>query len=134
MTVRAKNRVFVTGIAVAVTALLVTVLPMIAFSESDAVRGIDIVVRDMAFYVNDGTEPNPVIAVRAGERVRVRVRNEDAGMRHDFTIKSWTVATKLLDDRGEEDVVEFAVPNERGTHTYTCTPHRKMMTGTIRVE
>jgi plastocyanin len=84
--------------------------------------------------VNDGQTPNPEITFRAGERVRVRVRNEDAGMRHDFTIKAWTVSTKTLADRGEEDVVEFRVPESAATGSYTCTPHPKMMTGTIRVE
>ena len=135
MTIRARNRVFVAGMTVAIAAIAMSLLPMIASSSgADDVRRIDIVVRDMAFYVDNGTEANPVIALRAGERVRLRVRNEDAGMRHDFTIKGWTVATKMLDDRGEEDVIEFRVPAERGAQTYACTPHAQMMTGSIRVE
>ena len=134
MTVRAKNRVFVAGIAVAIVAFVMTLLPMVASSGSNDVRSIDIVVRDMAFYVGNSTEPNPAITLKAGEKVRLRVRNEDAGMRHDFTIKGWTVGTKMLDNPGEQDVIEFRVPDERGTRTYTCTPHPKMMTGTILVE
>ena len=94
----------------------------------------NVVVRDMAFYVDNGSDPNPAIMVHAGEQVRIRLRNQDPGMRHDFTIKAWTVASKMLEDRGEEDVIEFRVPNERGTQTYTCTPHPRMMSGTIRVE
>ena len=133
MTIRAKNRMFVTGIAVAVVALLTTLLPMLAASADD-VRDIRVVVRDMAFYVDEAPEPNPAITLKPGEKVRIHVRNEDAGMRHDFSIRSWTVGTKMLEDRGENDVVEFRVPAERGSHTYQCTPHAKMMSGTIRVE
>jgi plastocyanin len=133
MTARAKNGMFVTGVTIAVVAVAAMLLPMVASSNED-VRTIEIVARDMAFYVDDGQSPNPAITLRAGERVRIHLRNQDAGMRHDFVIKAWTVSTKLLEDRGEEDVVEFRVPEERGTHQYTCTPHTKMMSGTIRVE
>jgi plastocyanin len=134
MKVGRKDRIVVGGIALAVLALAATGLPMVASSSDAGPREIGIVVRDMAFYVDNGGEPNPVIALRPGEHVRLRLRNEDAGMRHDFTIKAWTVATRTLDDRGEEDIVEFTVPETRGTQTYQCTPHAKMMTGTVRVE
>ena len=134
MTVRARNRVFVAGMVVAIAAGAISLLPMIASTGAEDVRTIDVVVHDMSFHVDGRGEANPEITFKAGERVRLRVRNEDAGMRHDFTIKAWNVATKMLEDRGEEDVVEFRVPAERGTRTYTCTPHPKMMTGSIRVE
>lgn len=134
MTIRRRRRVFGAVAAVAVAAFAAAVLPMLASSSRDEVHEVNVVVRDMAFYVDGSTAANPVITVRGGERVRLRVRNEDAGMRHDFTIKAWTVSTKMLDQRGEEDVVEFRVPESRGSHTYQCTPHPKMMTGTIRVD
>ena len=134
MTIRAKNRIFAGLTAVAVVAFAVTVLPMIAASNSGAVRDINIVVRNMAFYVENSPEPNPLITLRAGERVRMRVRSEDAGMRHDFTIKPWSVSTKMLEGRGGEDVVEFRVPDAPGSQTYQCTPHPTLMTGTVRIE
>lgn len=133
MTVRRKYGVFVTAIGGAIIALVLTMWTPNASSEV-SIRTIDVVARDMAFYVNGSPEPNPEITVRAGEHVRIRVTNEDAGMRHDFTIKAWTIATKMLAERGQEDVVDLHVPAERGTQTYQCTPHPKMMTGTIRVE
>jgi plastocyanin len=131
---RARKGVLVTAMAAAIAAVAMALLPMLASSSASNVRTIDIVVRDMAFYVGDDRTPNPEIVLNAGERIRFRVRNEDAGMRHDFTIKAWTVATKMLEDRGEEDAIEFRVPDTPGTGTYTCTPHPRMMTGTIRVE
>ncbi len=134
MTVRAKNRAMVAGIVIGIAALAVSLLPMLASSDPDSTREIRIVVRDMAFYVDGGPEANPPITLRAGERVRVRLRNEDAGLRHDFVIKAWTVGTKMLEDRGDEDTVVFRVPDERGSQSYQCTPHTRMMSGTIRVE
>lgn len=134
MTIKAKNRSMVAGSIIIAVAIAATLLPMIASSGADAPREIDIVVRDMAFYVDGGREPNPVIAMRAGEQVTIRLRNEDAGMRHDFAIAAWTVSTKMLEDRGEEDTITFRAPLERGAAAYLCTPHSRMMSGTIRVE
>jgi len=134
MTIRAKNRTMIAGILIGIVALAVTLLPIIASPSNDAVRDIHVVVRDMTFYVEGSREPNPAITVRAGEQVRIRVRNEDPGMRHDFSIQSWAVGTKILDDRGEEAEILIRVPATPGTATYRCTPHAKMMSGTIRAE
>jgi len=134
MTVRARNRALVAGSIIAFAVLAATLLPMIASSVVEPPRDITIVVRDMAFYVDGGTEPNPAITVRPGEQVRVHLRNEDPGMRHDFAVTAWSVATKMLEDRGAEDTIVFRAPLERGSTTYLCTPHPKMMNGTIRIE
>lgn len=137
MTVRARNRIAIVGILIGIAALAATLLPMIAFSRSpdaDPVRDVRLVVRDMSFYLDGQSEPNPTLTVRAGEQVRLRVRNEQPGMRHDFAVQAWQVATRTLEDRGEEDTITFRVPVERGDHTYLCTPHATMMRGTIRVE
>jgi plastocyanin len=72
--------------------------------------------------------------VKSGEQIKLRLRNDEPGMRHDFTVKAWEVATRLLEDRGEEDTISFRVPETRGSTTYICTPHAKMMSGTLRVE
>jgi plastocyanin len=133
MTIEARNRSLVTAIVIAIAALA-ALLPMLASSGAEAPRDVRIVVRDMAFYVDGNPEPNPAITLRAGEQVRLHLRNEDAGMRHDFAIKAWTVTTKMLEDRGEEDTIVFRAPDTRGTTSYLCTPHAKMMSGTIRIE
>lgn len=134
MTIQAKNRTFVGGIIIAVAALVATLLPMVASSGREGVREIRVVTRDMSFYVDGEAEPNPVITFRAGERVKLVLRNEDPGMSHDFAVKAWSVGTKLLEDRGEQDTITFTVPDARGTTTYHCTPHAKMMSGTLRIE
>ena len=109
-------------------------LGMHASSTSAGVREVRLVVRDMTFYVEGQNDPNPVLSFRPGEQVRLVLRNEDAGMRHDFVVEAWQVATRVLEDRGEQDTIAFTVPGEPGTHTYHCTPHAKMMSGRITVQ
>lgn len=137
MSARSRNRMFIAAGIIAVAAMLATLLPMRASSVSSNPAGprvVKLVVRDMAFYVDGSLEPNPTLTLRAGEQVELHIRNDEPGMRHDFVIKAWDVATRLLEDRGEEDTITFRVPDTRGTTTYVCTPHAKMMSGTLRVE
>ena len=134
MTIRAKNRAVAGGIIIAVVALAATLLPMLASSGRDEVRELRVVARDMSFYVDGLSEPNPAITLKAGQRVKLVLRNEDPGMSHDFAVKAWSVGTRLLEDRGEEDTITFTVPGTPGTATYHCTPHSKMMSGTLRIE
>jgi plastocyanin len=114
-------------------------LPIVAASRPAAdgdpdPREIRIVAREMAFFIDGGGAANPTVRVRAGERVRIVLRNEDAGMTHDFAIGAWKVGTKALTAKGEETAVEFRVPESRGTTPYQCTPHAQMMRGSIQVE
>lgn len=133
MTVRARNRAILTGIVITAVAILVSLLPMIASSDLDKVRDVRLVVRDMTFYLEGSSEPNPTLQFRAGERVRILLKNEDAGIDHDFAVEAWQKKTKLLEGRGEDSLV-ITVPDKKGTEAYTCTPHADMMRGTIRVE
>ena len=97
-------------------------------------RELHIVARDMAFYVEGQDQPNPTLRFRAGEEVRLVFRNEDAGMDHDFAIRTWGVGTKLLEGP-DQDVVTFRVPPDgEGSGSYACTPHSQMMRGAIAVE
>jgi plastocyanin len=55
-------------------------------------------------------------------------------MDHDFSVPDWAVRTRLIEDVGE-DVVTFTVPDgRRAPATYACTPHSKMMRGTVEVD
>jgi len=134
MTIRARNRTIAGGVIIGVIALAVSLLPMLASPAENPVREVRLVVRGMTFYVDGQTDPNPAITLRAGEHVRITVRNEDAGMHHDFAIKAWSIATRMLDDRGQTTAVTFRVPDEKGTQTYFCTPHSATMQGTLRIE
>jgi plastocyanin len=97
-------------------------------------REIRIVVKDMAFYVDGDATANPVLRFRAGEEIRLVLRNEDGGMTHDFSVQGWKLATKVLREKGDEDSIRFTVPKQRGTIPYQCTPHSEMMKGTIQVD
>ena len=74
-------------VSLKVVAALVTFLVFAALlpvmSEPRA-REVTLVARDMAFYLEGDTRtPNPTIEVKAGERIRVVLRNEDRGMTHE---------------------------------------------------
>ena len=135
MTIKAKNRTLLAGAVVAVVVIAATLLPMIASSEAeDPRRDIHLVIRDMAFYLDGKGQPNPTLEFRRGERVRLILTSEDAGMDHDFVVSNWKVATRTLTGRGEEDAVTITVPRKPGLETYFCTPHSAKMRGTIRIE
>jgi plastocyanin len=121
------------AVVVVIAAVGAVMLPRIV-SSREAVRDVTLVVRNMTYYVDGASTPNPQLRFAAGEQVRLTLRNEDQGMTHDFSVKSWGVATKVLDGKGQ-DTVTFRVP--RGSHgstTYTCTPHTAMMNGTIVID
>ena len=102
-------------------------------TEVASVREIRLVAKDMTFYVDGQTTPNPTLHARAGERIKLVFVNSDTGMSHDFAIRSWSIGTRLLAGKGE-DAIEFTVPGTHGSHAYSCTPHSAMMGGTIEVQ
>ena len=116
--------------AFAVAMVVAALLPVM--TETPA-REITLVARDMAFYLEgDYTHPNPDIEVKAGEHVRIVVRNEERGMTHDFAVPAVGASVDLLEwqERGE---VTFDVPATPGTYEYVCRPHMLMMKGILKV-
>lgn len=109
---------------------LVALLPLLA--DSRGPREIRIVARQMSFYVDGGATANPVIKVKPGERVRLTLVNEDAGLDHDFAVPAWSLTTPLLEGKGRTLLV-FTAPSRPGTAEYVCSRHLAMMTGTIEV-
>ena len=102
-------------------------------ARGPAAREIRLVARDMTFYVEGQAEPNPTLRLRAGESVRLVLRNDDAGMTHDFTIPEWGAVTRRL-EAGEEAAITFRAPDRPMSQPYKCRPHSKIMRGTILVE
>jgi plastocyanin len=133
-----------TNIRVRIALLAAVILGMASFlprlaggvldgADTTTAREIRLVVRDMTFYVDGDRTPNPTLRARPGERLRLVLRNSDSGMSHDLTIPGWKINTRLLKGTGE-DSIEFTVPALRGPQPYSCTPHSKMMGGTIVVD
>lgn len=116
------------------TAVVVMLLGAFAFALTrPAPRDISLVVRGMAFYLEDGDGlPNPTIQVKAGERVRITLRNEERGIRHDFAVPSMQEALEPIGWH-ESAAVTFVVPDTPGSYDYWCRPHMLMMRGKIIV-
>jgi plastocyanin len=116
--------------ALAVAMVVGALLPVMTQTPT---REITLVVRDMAFYLEgDFEQPNPVIEVKAGEHVRVVVRNEERGMTHDFAVPAVAAGMDPL-KWSEAGEVTFDVPTTPGTYEYVCRPHLLMMKGTLKV-
>ena len=110
------------GVAFAVTA-----------SAPPPQRELTLVARGMAFYLPGDTAPNPTLVVGRGERLRLVLRNADAGMSHDLVVESLDVATPLLRGAGTEAAIELRAPAVPGEHAYVCSTHAAMMRGTLLV-
>ena len=86
----------------------------------------------MAFVVEGSDTHNPVLSFRAGERVRLVLKNEAPGLLHDFVIPQWNVEIEQI-RAGESREVTFTVPDTPGRFEYSCRPHAEMMHGHIEV-
>ena len=118
-------------VLLAVCLIVGTLIPVMSRTEA---REIHLVVRDMAFYLADDPQtPNPTIIVSAGETVRIVIRNDERGIRHDFALPIADASTRTL-GWSEQGEVIVTVPSQPGTYEYVCRPHRAMMRGVIRVQ
>ena len=87
----------------------------------------------MTFVLADEPEvASPVIKLRAGERVRLVLKNEAPGLLHDFQIPEWGVQVTQI-RAGETAEVTFTVPSETGRFAYRCRPHSELMKGMVEV-
>lgn len=116
--------------ALAALMLVAALLPALS---NPPTRDVILVAKGMSFYLEGDLEtPNPVIEVKAGERVRVILRNQDRGMTHDFAVHDLDSAMKPITWNESGEVV-IDVPSRVGSYDYVCRPHSLMMRGTIRV-
>ena len=118
----------------AIGSVLLAAAGVLAVSASDPQpREIRLVVRNMTYYVEGERDANPTLRMKAGETVRIVLRNEDAGMKHDLVVPDWGSGTGLIPGKREVAVVLHA-PSLAGRAVYHCTPHEETMRGTILVE
>ena len=118
----------------AVGSILLAAAGVLAVSaQNPGPRDVHMVVRNMTYYLDGAGEANPTLRLRPGETVRIVLRNEDAGMKHDFVVPAWDAATGLIAGKREAAVVIHA-PSSAGRTVYHCTPHEETMRGTILVE
>ena len=114
-------------------ALAMILAALIPALSSTPHREITLVVKGMAFYLEgDPMTANPTIEVKAGERVRVIVRNEDRGLTHNFAVPVLGAELTLLRWNESDDLI-FEAPDKPGAYEYVCMPHQLMMRGTILV-
>ena len=123
--------------SVAVAAALVLAIAvgavLLAKGRRREAREVRVVVREMAYYVDGGREPNPTLRFRAGERVRLSISNEDAGYEHNIVAPALGLHTPLL-AAGKRAEALVTVPDAPGTSAYHCGPHAEMMRGNIAIE
>ena len=118
---------------VAIAVITVIVGAVIPLAMRPPAREIRLVVRGMAFFLeNDLRTPNPTIEVAAGEHVRIVLRNDDRGFTHDFAVPALATAVDAINWNESDDAV-FDMPTIPGTYEYICQPHALMMRGTLRV-
>jgi plastocyanin len=128
-----RSRRLLVGLAALVLAAAATLASLVAVPAPPP-REIVLTARNMAFYLDGNPTPNPTVHVRAGERVTVTLRSEDAGITHDFAVKAWQVGTALLSGKGTVSV-SFRVPEAPpGAQEYVCSAHAVMMRGKIAVQ
>jgi plastocyanin len=126
------HRISVKLIAVAV--LLMVVGTLLAAVSQTPDREITLVARGMAFYLEeDPVHPNPTLTVKAGERVRVVLKNDDRGITHDFAVPALDAAVPQVGWNNHADVT-IHIPDHPGRYDYKCQPHSLMMHGIIVVE
>lgn len=122
----------VVALAVVATVGIVFLLPVTA-ERKTAPREIVLVAKNMAFYLDGNSTPNPAIRVKRGEEIVITVRNEDQGMTHDLSIAAWDASTRALNGVSS-DRLSLTVPSKAGTVDYVCRPHSTMMRGNLVVE
>ena len=114
--------------ALITTAVVAALLPLLAGSltRSESVVTVVVVAKDMKF-----NQTNPTIFIRPGTKIRMVLRNEDPGMRHDLVLEALGLETPII-KAGESAVLEFEVEDE-GRFEYLCSLHPVMMKGILMV-
>jgi plastocyanin len=116
---------------------VVVVLLLGAFAVAvarPAPREVTLVAHGMAFYLENGNQPNPTLTFRPGDRVRIVLRNDDRGFQHNFVMPSVRKAEFQPIGWNQTADVVLTVPETPGIYEYWCRPHMMMMRGQIIVQ
>ena len=98
-----------------------------------SVREVTLVARGMTFALPEQpAATNPTVRLRAGERVRLVLKNEASGLVHDLAIPDWDVKLDAI-PAGQTSSMTFTVPEKAGQVEYRCQPHAAMMSGMVEV-
>ncbi|HKQ62894.1 MAG TPA: cupredoxin domain-containing protein [Candidatus Polarisedimenticolaceae bacterium] len=130
MSKRTKRNLLGGTLAGSLGVLVVALLAADPFSDAstrERPREIVLQARDLAFGGN-----NPTLHARPGERLRLRVRNDDPGVLHSISLPGIDPTVRQI-PWGQEVVVEFTVPAQ-GSYEYVCPQHQPKMKGRIVVD
>jgi len=123
---RLQKRTFgALGLVVAIAALLTGVF-VAGPGAPRPIREISLEARSAAFNGD-----NPTIEAKAGETLRLVVRNADPGVRHEIAVPALGTGTHEVDS-GEQVVLEVPL-DQPGTYEYVCPRHGARMKGKIVV-
>jgi hypothetical protein len=101
--------------------------------RTETPREVALLARGMTFVLATAPDiPNPTLHFRAGERVRVVLKNEAPGLLHNFEIPAWNVKVDQL-RAGETGEVVFTVPDRPQRSEYRCRPHAELMHAVVEV-
>jgi plastocyanin len=120
------GRMFAAGFA-----LGAVVFALVGFSPGQGKTGLSreilLTTHGVAFYLPDRpNEPNPTIALKKGETVKLTLRNDEPGkILHCFRVGGLKVKTTEDLATGESEVLTFT-PKQAGTFPYACLMHAGM--------
>jgi plastocyanin len=86
----------------------------------------------MAFYLDGAGAPNPTIQMVPGERVKITLVNDDAGIVHDVAFPSLSAKSGTVRGGGSVSMI-VQMPLSPGATEYICSLHGRMMKGTFEV-
>ena len=91
-------------------------------------------MRDMTYFVEGTTDPNPTLRVPRGSRLRVVLTNDDPGYSHNLIVSALGIQTPLITNGTVAGRRVDACRDAPGVHAYSCGPHAEMMRGNIAIE
>ena len=118
---------------VAVIAVLGALALTLGVALGDPALEITVRAREMAFYVDGQTTPNPTLTLPPARRVRLTFVNEDIGVDHDLVLAGLGVISSVLPGDGSSQVLRFKTPDRSVDGAYKCSLHLRMMSAALRV-